>query len=191
MKYLYYTLLVTAITITSCKNNEKATVQANPANVVPFWQQSPQVVPGQSTQASGAQNGTLAGTNPPHGQANHRCDIAVGAPLNTGVNGGTSLQSTQAVSSPQNVTAKTVTPKGMNPPHGQSNHRCDIAVGAPLNSKPAATATNSAQETNEYTVQQAVPALLSTDTDATAGINPAHGKSGHRCDIAVGAALPK
>lgn len=25
-------------------------------------------------------------------------------------------------------------PKGMNPPHGQPNHRCDIAVGAPLNS---------------------------------------------------------
>ncbi len=25
---------------------------------------------------------------------------------------------------------------GMNPAHGQPNHRCDIAVGAPLNSKP-------------------------------------------------------
>ena len=25
---------------------------------------------------------------------------------------------------------------GMNPPHGQPGHRCDIAVGAPLNSKP-------------------------------------------------------
>jgi hypothetical protein len=26
----------------------------------------------------------------------------------------------------------TSTPPGMNPPHGQEGHRCDIAVGAPL-----------------------------------------------------------
>ena len=24
------------------------------------------------------------------------------------------------------------TPPGMNPPHGQEGHRCDVAVGAPL-----------------------------------------------------------
>src|SRR6188474_1027285 len=28
------------------------------------------------------------------------------------------------------------TAEGMNPPHGQPGHRCDIAVGAPLNSPP-------------------------------------------------------
>lgn len=28
------------------------------------------------------------------------------------------------------------TAAGMNPPHGQPNHRCDISVGAPLDSKP-------------------------------------------------------
>jgi hypothetical protein len=198
MKYLYYTLLVTAITISSCKNNEETTVQAKPTNVVPFWQQSTPASPGQATQASGAQSPTLAGTNPPHGQANHRCDIAVGAPLNADVNGGSSIQSAKAVASPQNGTARTVTLKGMNPPHGDSGHRCDIAVGAPLNSKAAVstatTNTNSAQETKEYTVNQPVPALLSTstaDTETPAGMNPAHGKTGHRCDIAVGAALPK
>lgn len=27
--------------------------------------------------------------------------------------------------------------KGLNPAHGQPGHRCDIAVGAPLNSAPA------------------------------------------------------
>ena len=31
----------------------------------------------------------------------------------------------------------TETPPGMNPPHGQPGHRCEIPVGAPLNSKPA------------------------------------------------------
>jgi hypothetical protein len=30
---------------------------------------------------------------------------------------------------------ETPTAEGMNPPHGQQNHRCDIAVGAPLDSK--------------------------------------------------------
>lgn len=56
---------------------------------------------------------TAPGLNPPHGQAGHRCDIAVGAPLggNTPINNSTA---------------------NLNPPHGQAGHRCDIAVGAPL-----------------------------------------------------------
>jgi hypothetical protein len=211
MKYLYYTLLATAITVTSCKNDETTAVKANPGNEIPFWQQTSPAVQGQSTESSGIQNGssgmatsTAAGINPPHGELNHRCDIAVGAPLSPAGSGGTSvqpasLQSTQTVSSPQAVTAKTVTAKGMNPPHGESGHRCDIAVGAALNSKPpttttASTSTSAAPASPEYTVQPAVPALLSTasaDTETAAGMNPAHGKAGHRCDIAVGEPLPK
>lgn len=200
-------LLATVITFTSCKNDETAAVKTNPRNEIPFWQQTSPAVQGQSSQSTGIQNGssgmatsTPAGINPPHGELNHRCDVAVGAPLNTAGSGGTSVQaasvqSTQAVTTSQNITAKTVTPKGMNPPHGESGHRCDIAVGAPLNSKPAATtSTNSAPAAKEYTVQPAVPALLSTasaDTETAAGMNPAHGKAGHRCDIAVGEPLPK
>ncbi len=92
---------------------------------------------------------TAAGTNPPPGQPGHRCDIAVGAPLNS------APTTTQAAVTPaqqpvvqQVKTAPVVqqvatptpqkTAPGMNPPHGQPGHRCDIAVGAPLNSKPAA-----------------------------------------------------
>lgn len=33
---------------------------------------------------------------------------------------------------PQPVAAPQKVAKGMNPPHGQPNHRCDIAVGQPL-----------------------------------------------------------
>lgn len=92
----------------------------------------------------------------------------------------------------------------MNPPHGQPGHRCDIAVGAPLNSPVAKTtaATNTAQSgsvSQSFTVtpppaSNPVPALLSTEgTEAIVadGMNPPHGKPGHRCDIAVGAPLPK
>lgn len=89
-----------------------------------------------------AQTTTAAGMNPPHGQPGHRCDLAVGAPLN----GATTANKTAATTTPQNITIKpstttttapTTTAPGMNPPHGQPGHRCDISVGAPLNSAPA------------------------------------------------------
>ncbi|PBJ11296.1 hypothetical protein [Flavobacterium sp. ACN6] len=155
------------------------------------------------------------GLNPAHGQPGHRCDIAVGAPLSSAPTQqvqATPGQTVQVNPTQQNVvtTTTTTTPvktaKGMNPPHGQPGHRCDIPVGAPLNSpaaKTTAAATNATQSgsvTQNFTVtppaSNAVPALLSTesagqDTAVADGINPAHGKPGHRCDIAVGAPLPK
>ena len=83
-----------------------------------------------------SQPSTIApGMNPPHGQPGHRCDIAVGAPLDSPPGTG----KTPLVASQQNVPAQTTTPTtvpGMNPPHGQPGHRCDIPVGAPLDSPP-------------------------------------------------------
>ena len=82
--------------------------------------------------------------NPQHGQPGHRCDIAVGAPLNTPA---TSIQpnvsaTTAPVTTTTNIDTKKVVPEvnssstALNPKHGEPGHRCDIAVGAPLNSKP-------------------------------------------------------
>ena len=96
-----------------------------------------------------------AGMNPAHGQPNHRCDIAVGAPLNSKpapANAQPAVVSTQPQQPPSNVTVKEVpntvkTAPGMNPPHGEPNHRCDIAVGAPLNSKPTTPAVTTTQTT--------------------------------------------
>lgn len=108
--------------------------------------------------------------NPAHGQPGHRCDIAVGAPLN---------------SSPTNSTVPTTTntavASGKNPAHGQPGHRCDIAVGADLNSAPAKATTITPSRTASI-------AGTNQNTVAT-GLNPAHGQPGHRCDIAVGAPL--
>jgi len=109
------------------------------------------------------------------------------------------LQQTQVVNNtPQPQAIKTA--PGMNPPHGQPNHRCDIAVGAPLNSpaKPAvqnpATITPAAQIQTSTAQNPGTPAILNPNT-ATAttapGMNPPHGQNGHRCDVAVGAPLPK
>ncbi|OOV19721.1 hypothetical protein [Flavobacterium sp. LM4] len=163
--------------------------------------------------------GETKGLNPAHGQPGHRCDIAVGAPLNSAPTqqGQTvTTQSAQTVQvnpgQPKVVTTTAVAQpvkvaKGMNPSHGQPGHRCDIPVGAPLNSpvtKPATTTTTAAAPQSgtvekSFTVtppaNNAVPALLSTETAKPVatkeGTNPVHGQPGHRCDIAVGAPLPK
>ncbi|KFF07140.1 hypothetical protein [Flavobacterium reichenbachii] len=149
------------------------------------------------------------GLNPAHGQPGHRCDIAVGAPLNSAPAQTTAApaQTVQVNPNQQQQTVVTTTTaqpvktaKGMNPPHGQAGHRCDIPVGAPLNSPAvkttAASTPQSGTATQNFTVTPPagsnVPALLSTETQAVAeGMNPAHGQPGHRCDIAVGAPLPK
>ena len=115
---------------------------ANPGTTVPVSGQAvpttlPQPVVNQAPATTPA-----PGMNPAHGQPNHRCDIPVGAPLNSPVakpvNQTVSNATTPAVPTTatpvQKATTETVTPPGMNPPHGKAGHRCDIAVGAPLNS---------------------------------------------------------
>ena len=163
-----------------------------------------------TTQGSGV---TL---NPPHGQPGHRCDIAVGAPLPNDsnvvtqaqsqahpisqgeampvVSGGMPQQVVQ-VQQPQNQQSY-VGPKGekLNPPHGQPGHRCDIPVGAPLNSKPAAQPAAAQQQVTQQQIvidpQQAQQHTGTTEPGFSGKPNPPHGQPGHRCDIAVGAILP-
>ncbi len=160
-----------------------------------------------------------AGINPAHGAPGHRCDIAVGAPLNTAATAAkpavANIQPGQsfpgmlanpkksntpnivAANPAQSVSVQkpsvTVAPgkpaastskatAALNPAHGQPNHRCDIAVGAPLNSPASKTTTNA--------VQQATP-LQNSPVKNTSGakINPAHGQPGHDCSVEVGKPL--
>lgn len=113
-------------------------------------------------------------------------------------------------------TAKPGETGALNPEHGKPGHRCDIAVGAPLNGNPAqkVSATNQGgfsgfdtspiKSTAPAAVTQPVPvsnqqsvnivpqqaAAKPAPAGKTApGMNPAHGAPGHRCDIAVGAPL--
>ncbi|MFT3793633.1 hypothetical protein [Flavobacterium sp.] len=166
-------ILLMGLSLTSCKKElepqpSSATPSADVAqtptqpNAAPAPGQQPvaqqvaapqmttQVTPGQPVKVA-------AGMNPPHGQPGHRCDIAVGAPLNsppgkapaqpmTITPGQTTQTGTRitpagtgaapAILAPNANTAVAATAPGMNPPHGQPGHRCDIAVGAPLNSPP-------------------------------------------------------
>jgi len=100
-------------------------------------------------------------------------------------------------SAPQQVT----TAPGMNPPHGEPGHRCDIAVGAPLNSAPATPAAPASAPTVVANPNLNAPSMTpttapapapSTPTAATApGMNPPHGEPGHDCAIPVGSPLKK
>ncbi|AVM50934.1 hypothetical protein [Capnocytophaga sp. oral taxon 878] len=152
--------------------------------------------------------------NPPHGQPGHRCDIAVGAPLPNDSNVIAQLQNEthpvgagEAMPVVSNETQQIVqvqqTPsyvgaKGekLNPPHGQPGHRCDIPVGAPLNSKPTqqTTATPAQPQVVQQQVvidpEQAQQHTGTTEPGFSGKPNPPHGQPGHRCDIAVGATLP-
>ena len=100
---------------------------------------------------------------------------------------------------PQPLPSATVQPKAtrsaaLNPEHGQPGHRCDIAVGAPLNSPaqpvqqtPGATQTLPAQPLPAQPMPaQTKPATTPT---GTVKLNPAHGQPGHDCAIPVGQPL--
>ena len=81
-------------------------------------------------QAIPAQPAATAALNPEHGQPGHRCDIAVGAPLNSpAANQSTApAPPTPILSAPANAGGSV----SLNPPHGQPGHDCAIPVGQPL-----------------------------------------------------------
>lgn len=87
--------------------------------------------------------------NPPHGEPGHRCEIPVGAPLDSEPGSYTEPNLTvtptvaptaepQVVTQPQPSYDQSLSPaemlaKGLNPPHGEAGHKCEIPVGSPLN----------------------------------------------------------
>ena len=165
------------------------------------------VITQNSTVPSNATSLTAAasGVNPEHGKPGHRCDIPVGAPLSSPPKGG--AQAKPATSTQQfNITpsqTQTITPQadtknqnvapGMNPPHGQPGHRCDIPVGQPLDSKPAAKNNPAPTTSKPLPATVAAPNSTTNSTPAATapGMNPPHGQPGHRCDIGVGEPLSK
>ncbi|MDR6969449.1 hypothetical protein J2X31_003480 [Flavobacterium arsenatis] len=146
-------VFVASLFFTSCKKElepqessdtpsteETVATPENPIEVTPQAEPTATAVTPQPVQQSTTVAPTAPGMNPPHGQPNHRCDIAVGAPLNSpkkatlsphDVPKPTSLEQ-PAPKTLQTQPVTTETAPGMNPPHGQPGHRCEIAVGAPL-----------------------------------------------------------
>ena len=136
MKHLFPAYLF-FIFFVSCKSKPENKEQA-PSVLPPASMISPV-----SNDSSVLSNNTTGVTlNPAHGQPGHRCDITVGAPLNgpAATNSPQSTVASNPVIVPPNLpkinTNANATTATLNPKHGEPGHRCDISVGAPLNSKP-------------------------------------------------------
>jgi hypothetical protein len=95
MKSYFPSSLFFLLALTSCKDESIKQVDANSRNVVPFIRVTPVTDPAvaPSVNQQGTSNYHCSkGMNPQHGQAGHRCDIAVGAPLNSPVAAATNSQ---------------------------------------------------------------------------------------------------
>jgi len=223
---LFGFILFSTLLIAGCGSSDEetdettTTTTAPPSAISADTNQNKIAVPTTSTVTAPVLNNqpvatSAVGLNPEHGKPGHRCDIAVGAPLDSKP---TQPAASPTISLPANgqkgapvisspvitptvtpaatpVTAAPVTGPGLNPEHGKPGHRCDIAVGAPLNSKPAAATVQPAPTVQSTSISPATvtqplvtPAVPATNADG-AGLNPEHGKPGHRCDIAVGVPL--
>jgi hypothetical protein len=140
------------------------TLQSTPQTVPVGTTTTPTITPSTTPTATT----TAPGMNPPHGQPGHRCDISVGAPLNSApATTTTTTATTPTVTANQPVVNTTPmravkTAPGMNPPHGQPGHRCDIAVGAPLNSAPTKTTVPVVPNTDPGKVSQEVSRNLAS-----------------------------
>ena len=135
----YFLLAIAFVVSTSCGPNKKSnvttpppttnnTLNQAPVNATIASDAAPQLAPPQTQEGTPA---TAVALNPAHGMPNHRCDIAVGAPLNSAPR----INVTPAPKLPT-PTLPVATPgiyaAGTNPAHGQPGHDCSIAVGAPL-----------------------------------------------------------
>ena len=89
-------------------------------------------------------------------------------------------------SQPAIITTTTATNSALtaalNPAHGAPGHRCDIPVGAPLNSAPATS-------TAPAPVQMQPPTLPQQPIHGNTRLKPAHGQPGHDCSVPVGQPL--
>ena len=131
---LFSAALLTAMALSACSSSapepDGATSRADTTTVPTLAQPTPTVTAGSST--------TVSDPNPPHGEPGHRCEIAVGASLSTAPPAGTPAPApgTPTINAtPMNIPpagAPTQTPPGMNPPHGQPGHVCEVPVGSPL-----------------------------------------------------------
>lgn len=85
----------------------------------------------------------------------------------------------------------------LNPAHGEPGHKCEIPVGAPLDSEPGnyvepeLTITPQTPGAQQPQMQMQPQSNESPAEMLAKGLNPPHGQAGHDCAIPVGAPLKK
>lgn len=127
-----------------------------------------------ATGMAGEQKSEVAMLNPPHGQPNHRCDIPVGAPLNS-------------APAPKTTTATSATNTSNTPV--QSN---GAQVSSPANGAANSSFSPTVENASKLNTPQAqrTSTTPKTNQGPKPATNPAHGQPYHRCDIPVGSPLP-
>jgi len=189
-KSLLLFLLGSSLFFTSCKNTEEASAPTEQktettAAETPATNDVSNIT---TTPAPAAtQTATPAGQppklNPPHGQPFHKCEIAVGAPLD----GSAPAQGTTPATVEQNEPKsffKTV----------QSEQQANPAPAVASTPAPSPQATQITSKDKEGVVRDAnSKTTITTTTNSNTPKpknNPAHGQPHHRCDVKVGDPLP-
>ena len=156
MKKISLLLFAAAALAVSCTNTKttesqtKVPAETTPAAVQENAQTNTDAAAQNATAVTTATPGNRPALNPAHGEPYHRCDIQVGAPLDSPAPaqaaatpvvpqqapGGNSFNTnpiTPSASVAPSGSASSLGPKpALNPAHGEPHHRCDLQVGAPL-----------------------------------------------------------
>lgn len=119
--------------IVACKDEKAATQPSTQQAQELTLEQKKQMLQNAAPASNTATGNNNVAMNPAHGQPGHRCDIPVGAPLNSagGASNNIPVQ-TIDLNKEKSVPMPSSAANGINPPHGQPGHRCDIKVGDPL-----------------------------------------------------------
>ncbi len=174
--YLVFTLSLFLFN-SSCKKEETVTPQETPEAEKPKVESATPATPAPATEPNTA--GQPPKLNPPHGQPYHRCEIAVGAPLDG------SSATPQALPTAQSTGPKSffkeVKPAETTAPAAPTQVTQTISNGQ-VNT----TQTGGAKITTTTTSSNPTTQVNSPKPK----LNPAHGQPHHRCDIKVGDPLP-
>lgn len=208
MKKIFLGIFAVSLAFISCKKDEKPTYLKDDTSTTStnnFVSNTPNI---SILDQAGINNSSVQPTtnsstvikNPPHGQPGHRCDIPEGQPLNVTPQ---QIGNVQTVQVPQNQSVvinpaqmkmstppqKVQTAPGMNPPHGEPGHRCDIAVGAPLNSNPSTTQNTAVAQNTPVANTPSNNAPNLVEIGEKPKVNPPHGEPFHDCAKSVGEPL--
>ena len=165
-RYLFVAFLTVFLFLGSCKKEEAVVIEEPSTSAEPSTT-APKIT---TTPAQTKPTGEKPALNPAHGEPYHRCDIAVGAPLDG--------PATQQGDSP---VKQSTGPKSF-----FKTVQSESTAATPTQPTPAATTTVTPSANQ---VKTTAPATPSANTPKPKN-NPAHGQPHHRCDIAVGAPLP-
>lgn len=129
-----------ALLFAACTSSEGPAAPPVPTGTVPSVVDAGSTAPSSSAQAPSdptAPSDAVAQLNPPHGEPGHRCDIPVGAPLDSNVPAAPAttpitLKAPAAVPTTPPANAVTGNSGKINPPHGEPGHDCAVPVGSPL-----------------------------------------------------------